>query len=148
MLGFLVNHSTTNILNYLRFGLDIMKIITNPKYKVGGHYSQGRIVGNLLYTCGHVAYNTETGLLVNNDIKQETLTVLQNLNALANIAGTDLQKSVKITSYLTDMKLFKGYDDAFQEFFPKNPPPRTTVQVGPLIRDVHVEIEAIISIDS
>ena len=122
----------------------MIKTIQNPKYKVGGHYSQGRIVGEFLYTCGHIAYDCETSKLVNSDIKEETKTVLHNLNTLAEMAGSNLQQAVKITSYLTDMKYFKGYDDAFKDFFPNDPPPRTTVQVGPLLRDVHVEIEAII----
>ena len=125
----------------------MVQIVSNPKYKVGGHYSQGKIVGNLLYTCGHVAYDCDTGKLVNANVKDETKKVLENLNRLAEIAGSHLHKTVKITSYLTDMKYFKEYDDAFKEFFPTDPPPRTTVQIGPLLRDVHVEIDAIISLE-
>ena len=122
----------------------MIKTITNPKYKVGGHYSQGKIIGDLLFTCGHIAYNTETGLLVNDNIKEETKTILKNLDSLAKVANSNLQNAVKITSYLTDMKYFEEYDLAFKEYFPRDPPTRTTVQVGPLVRDVHIEIEAII----
>ena len=127
---------------------NMIKTITNPKYKVGGHYSQGKIIGDLLFTCGHVAYNTETGLLANHDIKEETKTILKNLDLLAKIAGSSIQNVVKITSYLTDMKYFKEYDSAFKEYFPKDPPTRTTVQVGPLLREVHIEIEAIIYLEN
>lgn len=125
----------------------MIKTVTNPKYKVGGHYSQGKIIDNLLYTCGHIAYDGETDELVNSNVKDETLKVLENLNTLAELAGSNLKNAVKITSYLTDMKYFKEYDTAFKEYFPNNPPPRTTVQVGPLLREVHVEIEAVIYLE-
>lgn len=143
------DNKVNGIKDFLRsefFRISMIKTISNEKYVVGGHYSQGKIVGDLLFTCGHVAYNPETGSLINKTIKEETLQVLKNLDALARIAGTNLQKTVKINSYLTDMKYFKEYDEAFKEYFPKDPPPRTTVQIGPLLRDVHVEIDAIIFI--
>ena len=117
---------------------------------VGGQYSQGIIAGDFLFTCGHIAYNPDTGELVNYDIKKETRQVLSNIDKLAKIAGTTIQNAVKIGTFLTDMSFFKEYDDAYAEFFPDNDraPTRTTVQVGPLLRDVHIEIDAIIYIPS
>ena len=128
----------------------MMKFVKNDNYVVGGQYSQGIIAGDFLFTCGNVAYNPETGKLVNSSIEAETRQVLNNIETLANIAGTKLSKTVKINTYLTDMNLFDGYNKIYIEFFPDkdSSPARTTVQVGPLLRDVHVEIDAIIYIPS
>ena len=123
-----------------------MQRIKNEKYIVGGHYSQGIIAGDFLFVCGHVAYNPDTGELVTHDMKEETRQVLKNIDALAKKAGTSLKNAVKIGTFLTDMKLFPEYNEAYAEFFPDKDesPTRTTVQVGPLLRDVHIEIDAII----
>ena len=124
----------------------MIKHIKNEKYLVGGQYSQGIIAGDFLFTCGHIPYNPDTGELANNDMKEETRQVLKNLDNLAKLAGTSIKNAVKLGVFLTDMSLFKEYNEAYSEFFPnKNlAPTRTTVQVGPLLRDVHIEIDAII----
>jgi len=121
-----------------------MKIVENEKYKVGGHYSQGVVAGDFLFTCGHVAYNPETGELATASITEETRQILDNLTILAQKSGTTLNKAVKVGVFLTDMKYFEEFNKAYAEYFPVNPPPRTTVQIGPLLRTVHIEIDMII----
>ncbi len=71
---------------------------------------------------------------------------MMNLSGVAESAGTSLSNTVKTTVYLTDMRYFKGFNKVYAEYYPINPPARSTVMVGPLLRDVHVEIEAIIYI--
>ncbi|MHA2169877.1 MAG: Rid family detoxifying hydrolase [Candidatus Kariarchaeaceae archaeon] len=110
----------------------------------GGYYSQGIKVGDFLFTAGQIAYNPETKKLINENIEDETRQVMQNLSAIAAAAGTSLKNTVKTTVFLTDMGLFDRFNTTYAEFFPQNPPARSTVQVGPLLRDVHLEIEAII----
>ena len=112
----------------------------------GGHYSQGIKVGNLLFTAGQIAYNPETDQIVNDTIENETRQVLNNLSAVAEAANTSLANTIKTTVFLTDMGLFARFNAVYAEFFPDTPPARSTVQVGPLLREVHVEIEAIIHI--
>ncbi|MHA2225888.1 MAG: Rid family detoxifying hydrolase [Candidatus Hodarchaeales archaeon] len=110
----------------------------------GGHYSQGIKISNFLFTSGQIAYNPETDQLVNDTIENETRQVLKNLSAVAEAANTSLVNTVKTTVFLTDMRLFARFNAVYAEFFPDNPPARSTVQIGPLLRDVHIEIEAII----
>jgi len=97
-----------------------------------------------LFTAGQIAFNPETKMLNNENIENETRQVMQNLSAIAEEAGTALKNTVKTTVFLTDMRLFDRFNTTYSEFFPKNPPARSTVQVGPLLRDIHLEIEAII----
>lgn len=112
----------------------------------GGHYSQGMKFGNLLFTAGQVPVDPVTSELRNSSIEEETRQTLDNLAAVAESAGTSLKNTLKVTVFLTDMKLFQRFNAVYAEYFPENPPARSTVQVGPLLRDVHVEIEAIIAI--
>ncbi|MCK5344801.1 MAG: Rid family detoxifying hydrolase [Candidatus Heimdallarchaeota archaeon] len=110
----------------------------------GGHYSQGIKAGDFLFTAGQIAFNPETKKLVNENIEDETRQVMQNLSAVAEAAGTSLRNTVKTTVFLTDMRFFDKFNTTYAEFFPEPPPARSTVQVGPLLREVHLEIEAII----
>ena len=110
----------------------------------GGYYSQGIKAGNFLFTAGQIAYNPETKNLNNENIEDETRQVMKNLSAIAKAAGTALKNTVKTTVFLTDMRLFDRFNITYSEFFPASPPARSTVQVGPLLREVHLEIEAII----
>jgi 2-iminobutanoate/2-iminopropanoate deaminase len=112
----------------------------------GGHYSQGIKVGNFLFTAGQVPVDPVTHEVVNDSIEIETHQVMKNLSAVAEEAGTSLANTVKTTVFLTDMRLFEKFNSVYAEYYPSNPPARSTVMVGPLLRNVHVEIEAIIYI--
>jgi 2-iminobutanoate/2-iminopropanoate deaminase len=58
-------------------------------------------------------------------------------------AGTSIQNAVKTTVFLTDMDEFKAMNAIYAEFFPSNPPARSTVQVARLPGGARVEIEVI-----
>ena len=124
--------------------IDVIK--TEKGTQPGGHYSQGLKFGNLLFTAGQVPADPITNELRNENIEQETRQTLDNLGAIAKAAGTSLDKTLKVTVYLTDMKLFHRFNTIYAEYFPNNPPARSTVEVGALLRDVHIEIDAIIAI--
>lgn len=111
----------------------------------GGHYSQGKVFGNLLYTAGQVPVDPATGEIKNASIEEETRQTLDNLSAVAEAAGTSLENAVKVTVFLTDMSLFQRFNAVYAEYFPVDPPARSTVEVNSLIR-TNVEIEAIIAI--
>ena len=127
--------------------MEIIKIINTDKgTPPGGHYSQGIVFQNLLFTAGQVPVDPATKELVVDSIESETRQVLNNLSAIAEEAKTSLKNTLKITVFLTDMKLFNGFNTIYAEFFPENPPARSTVEVSALLREVHIEIDAIIAI--
>jgi 2-iminobutanoate/2-iminopropanoate deaminase len=49
---------------------------------------------------------------------------------------------VKTTCFLTDINDFAAFNEVYREFFPSDPPARSTVQAG-LVGSYVVEIEAI-----
>ncbi|MDD9204984.1 Rid family hydrolase, partial [Georgenia sp. 10Sc9-8] len=59
--------------------------------------------------------------------------------------GSDLEHVVKTQVFITDSALFSEFDRVWKEFFP-TPPPRTTVEVGPiglLVPGTLVEIDVV-----
>jgi 2-iminobutanoate/2-iminopropanoate deaminase len=111
-----------------------------------GPYSQAVRVGELVFTAGQVPIDPATGNLVGGDIEAQTRCVLQNLSTLLQASGTSLSKAVKTTVFLLDMNDFQRMNTVYAEFFPQDPPARSTVQVARLPRDVRIEIEVIATI--
>jgi 2-iminobutanoate/2-iminopropanoate deaminase len=90
-----------------------------------------------------VAIDPATGKLVDGGIKEQTRQVMQNLKAILTAAGTDFSKVVKTTVFLQDIKNFADFNQVYAEYFPSEPPARSTFQVGALPLGAMVEIEMI-----
>lgn len=100
-------------------------------------------IGDTLYTAGQVGVDPATRA-VPEGIRAQTRQVLLNLRAVLALAGADLSHVVKTTVFLTDMADFAEFNEAYREFFPADPPARSTVGVAALARpELIVEIEAI-----
>lgn len=108
-----------------------------------GPYSQGRIVGNLLFASGQIPLDPKTGMLVEGGIAEQTNQVMKNVAALLEATGTDFNHVVKTTCYLANMQDFAAFNEAYAEHFPGKKPARSAVEVGKLPKDALVEVEFI-----
>lgn len=107
-----------------------------------GPYSQGLISGGLLYTSGQIALDPQTGAVVGEDIKAQTVRVCENLSALLDAAGTDFAHVVKTTCFLADMGDFAAFNEVYANYFVSKPA-RSCVAVKTLPKNVLCEIELI-----
>lgn len=120
------------------------KIVIDTKNAPGaiGPYSQGMIVGNLVYTSGQLPIDMATGELVQ-DVKLATKASLDNVKAILEEAGTSMDKIFKTTVFIKDLNDFNAVNEVYATYFESNPPARSCVQVAKLPKDAVVEIEAI-----
>jgi 2-iminobutanoate/2-iminopropanoate deaminase len=107
-----------------------------------GPYSQAIRVGDFVFTAGQLALDPATGKLVEGGIQEQTRQVLRNITTVLEAAGSSLDKVVKTTVFIEDMGDFKAMNEVYSEFFPNEPPARSTVEVG-LALGALVEIDAI-----
>ena len=110
-----------------------------------GPYSQAIRVGDFVFTAGQLAFDPATGKLVEGGIQEQTRQVLRNITAVLEAAGSSLDKVVKTTVFLEDMGDFRAMNEVYSEFFPNEPPARSTVVVG-LALSALVEIDAIAAV--
>jgi 2-iminobutanoate/2-iminopropanoate deaminase len=105
-----------------------------------GPYSQAVIAGNFLFVSGQVAINPKSGDLVLDDIKTETIQVMENIKAILTEAGVDFSAIVKTSIFLKDMQNFAQVNEVYGTYFNDDFPARETVQVAALPKNVNVEI--------
>lgn len=110
-----------------------------------GPYSQAVKLGDLLFCSGQVPIEPVSGNVIATDIEGQTKQVMKNLEAVLAEAGMKFSNVVKTTIFLKSMHDFPKVNAIYAEYFPKNPPARSTVEVSKLPKDVLVEIECIAS---
>ena len=108
-----------------------------------GTYSQGIIVGDLIYTSGQIPLDPQTGNLITGDIKAEIRQVLDNIDAVLRGGGSSLKSAVKLTVFVIDLDNFYAVNEVFAEYFPENPPARSAIQISALPMGAQIEIEAV-----
>ena len=107
-----------------------------------GPYSHAVTAGPFVFISGQIPLNRQ-GEMVQGDIVVQTVQVMENLKAILTTAGLGFSDVVKTTVFLKDMADFAEMNRVYGEFFPDNPPARSTLQVAGLARNAAVEIEAI-----
>jgi len=98
--------------------------------------------GDVVYLSGQLGVSRANP---DTTIGGQTKRSLENLQKVAQAAGTNLANSTKCTVFLSDLKDFQGMNAAYREFFTKEPPARSTVVVAALVSPgAKVEIECIV----
>jgi 2-iminobutanoate/2-iminopropanoate deaminase len=118
-------------------------IFTDKAPKAIGPYSQAIRTESLVFTAGQIGLDPMKGELVDGGIEAQTRQVLTNLKNVLEAADSGLNFAVKTTVYLKDMNDFPKMNGVYSEFFPENPPARSTVAAAALPKGASVEIEVI-----
>src|ERR1700675_233935 len=96
-----------------------------------------------VFLAGQVGQAPGGGGAVPGGIEAETRQMLDNVGRLLRTVGLDYPDVVKATVYLLDFGEFASMSGVYREYFPTEPPTRTTVGVTGLAMDFRVEIEVI-----
>lgn len=128
--------------------------VFNHKARPLGNYPHVRRVGDFIYVSGTSSRrpdNTHVGATQDEngnwqlDIKAQTKAVIENIGELLKGVDADLSNVIDMTTFLVDMKDFKGYNEVYGTFFNhENGPTRTTVAVHQLPHpNLLIEMKAI-----
>ncbi|MEZ0323188.1 MAG: RidA family protein [Hydrogenothermaceae bacterium] len=108
-----------------------------------GPYSQAVKYGNLVFVSGQIAIDPQTNQFIGGDIKQQTIRVLENIKAILEQVGLNLNHVIKTTIYLKNLEDFQIVNEIYGQYFKEHKPARATVEVSRLPKDALIEIEVI-----
>lgn len=122
-----------------------MTVISTPNAPAAiGPYSQGMIVGELVFCSGQIPVDPATGAIPEGIAAQADRSC-RNVAAVLAAAGTGMEKVVKTTCFLADMADFAAFNEVYAKHFVSKPA-RSCCAVKTLPKNVLCEIEAIAEI--
>ena len=120
-----------------------------------GLYPHARKFGNLLFLSGVGPRERgskdipgveldEDGNIISYDIETQCRSVFKNVKYILEDAGSDWNKLLDVTVFLTNMKKdFNTYNRIYAEYFKDNQPCRTTVEILSLPTPIAIELKCI-----
>ncbi|VAX11107.1 RidA/YER057c/UK114 superfamily protein [hydrothermal vent metagenome] len=109
-----------------------------------GTYSQAVKVDNTVYLSGQIPLVPETMELVEGDMSVQIHRVFDNLQAVCQAAGGELNDIVKLNVFLTDLNHFPLVNEVMASYFEQPYPARAALGVAALPKDAQVEMDAML----
>ena len=135
--------------------MSIIKITSENAPEPVGSYPHARRVGNLLFLSGVGPRERgkkeipgvnldENGKIISYDIVTQCHSVFSNVKTILKDSGSDWDKLVDVTVFLTNMKDdFDTFNKIYSKYFKNNQPTRTTVAVLSLPTPIAIELKCI-----
>lgn len=108
-----------------------------------GPYSQGVQMDGWVWTSGQLGLDPATGSLIGPDAVTQANQALHNIEVILRSAGSALNQVVRVTVFLTDMDDLSAVDAVYANYFPKDFPARSCVEVSRLPLGARIEIDAV-----
>lgn len=90
----------------------------------------------------------ERGEVADHDIEAQCRAVFQNVKQVLEDAGSDWERIVDVTVFLTDMRRdFPTVNRLWGEYFRANRPARTTVEINRLPTPIAIELKVVATVD-
>ncbi len=125
----------------------LVGVSTEKAPRAIGPYAQGMAAGGFLFLSGQIPLDPSTGEMVQGPIEGQAARVLENLKAVLEAAGSSLDRVVRTTVFLTDLRDFDSMNAVYARYFGSNRPARSTVQVAALPKGARLEIDCIARLD-
>ena len=119
------------------------EVIRSTIVPAGLPFSAAVRAGDLLFLSGQIGNIPGTRQLADTGIAGQTRQTFENIKTVLAAAGSSLDRVVKCTVFLVDMSDYAAMNVAYAEYFPKDPPARSTVAGSGLALGARVEIECI-----
>jgi 2-aminomuconate deaminase len=138
--------------------MDSQRIDSNRAAEPVGHFPHARRIGNLLFLSGigprERGSKTIPGVeldaagnILSYDIATQCHSVFKNVRYILEESGSSWEQLIDVTVFLTNMKKdFPIYNRLWAEYFQKNPPCRTTIEICSLPTPIAIELKCIATV--
>ncbi len=112
-----------------------------------GTYSQAVRSGDLVFISGQIPLDPTSMTLVEG-FEAQTHQVFNNLKAIVEAAGGNMNQLIKVNIFLMDLENFAKLNEIMAEYFEQPYPARAAVQVAGIPKGAEVEMEAILDLSA
>lgn len=104
-------------------------------------------VGNILFLAGQIGTSADAkGGVVAGGIQAETRQTMLNIKDVLEKSGSSLDRVVKCTVFMADMREWDAMNEVYATFFPRNKPARSAFGATGLALGARVEIECMAAV--
>ena len=127
--------------------MEINRINTPNAPTPGGHYSQATVYNGLVFVAGQLSIDPKTGEKKLGSIEEQTEQALGNVHAILKAAGSDWDRVLKMTVFISDINLWDAVNKVYSRILGEHRPARAVIPCGPLHYGFLIEIEAVAATD-
>ncbi len=106
-------------------------------------FSEAVRLGDTLYVSGQIGNAPGGVALVKGGIVPEARQALENIRAILERHGSSLDRVVKCTVFLADIKDWFAFNQVYRELFKTNLPARSALATSGLALGARVEVECV-----
>ena len=111
--------------------------------RMGQAFPQAVIADKFIFVSGTPGLDLDTGQVVSNNFEDQTRQCFRNISIILQEAGCSISSVVKTTIFMVTGNDFSVINKVYGEFFPENPPARSTPQVMPFPAGILISVECI-----
>lgn len=111
-----------------------------PSPRPTAPFSEAVRVGEMLYLAGQIGTDT-SGRLVPGGLQMEARQALNNIKATLEKNGSGLDRVVKCTVFLADIRDYNDFNEIYLSYFRARRPARSAMAASGLALNARVEIE-------
>ena len=127
--------------------MHIQTVFTENAPAPGGHYSQAIVHNGLVYVAGQLPIKPGSTEKTVGPIEEQAEQTLANLAAVLRAAGSDLNRLLKVTVYISDIGLWGKVNEVYTRVLGEHRPARAIVPCKELHYGFQIEIEAIAALN-
>jgi 2-iminobutanoate/2-iminopropanoate deaminase len=106
-------------------------------------FPQAVVTEKFIFVSGTPGLDLHSGKVVSDSFEDQTRQTFQNIRIILEEAGSSISNVVKTTIFMVAGNDFGVINKVYGEFFPENPPARSTPQVMPFPAGILISVECI-----
>jgi 2-iminobutanoate/2-iminopropanoate deaminase len=120
------------------------KSFNTPKApRMNKSFPQAVVTEKFIFVSGTPGLDLVSGQVVSDNFEDQTRQSFQNIKVILEEAGSNMGNVVKTTIFMVAGNDFSVINKVYGEFFPENPPARSTPQVLPFPAGILISVECI-----
>ena len=127
--------------------MQIKTVFTDSAPRPAGHYSQATVYNGLVFVAGQLPIKPGSVEKTVGTIEEQAEQCLTNMREILRAAGSDLDRLLKVTIYISDIGLWGKVNEVYTRMLGQHKPARAVIPCKELHYGYQIEIEAVAALN-